>query len=200
MKKIALTVAGVLFAASLLAQNTIPIPRSLRTSQKTTSTQSAGKKLNLFVGGNINSNFGTTMAFAPEVGLHVTDWFAVGAGPRYELTFYSNPYTGDYSTMHAFGAAAFAQFILVRYLILHAGYEYLNYPSLYPGFDEYGDLAVLSERKSYHALALGVGFNSYLSQNLSLYALYVVHPLHSKNDYFSSIVPMYARVGIRYDL
>lgn len=199
MKKLALTLAGVLFAFSLLAQNNIQLPRSLRTNTKTSSTQSANSKIHPFIGGNINSNFGAMMAFALEGGVHITDWFSVGAGPRYEMTIYMDPYTGDYATRNAFGATVYAQFLLVRYLILHAGYEYLNYPSLYQGFDEYGDLAVLSERKNYHALALGVGFRSYIAQNLSLYALYEIHPIPQKNDYFSSIIPMFARVGITYD-
>lgn len=199
MRKLVLTLAGVLFAFSLLAQNNIQLPRSLRTNTKTSSTQSANSKIHPFIGGNINSNFGAMMAFALEGGVHITDWFSVGAGPRYEMTIYMDPYTGDYATRNAFGATVYAQFLLVRYLILHAGYEYLNYPSLYQGFDEYGDLAVLSERKNYHALALGVGFRSYIAQNLSLYALYEIHPIPQKNDYFSSIIPMFARVGITYD-
>ena len=199
MRKLALTLAGVLFAFSLLAQNNIQLPRSLRTNTKTSSTQSANSKIHPFIGGNINSNFGAMMAFALEGGVHITDWFSVGEGPRYEMTIYIDPYTGDYATRNAFGATVYAQFLLVRYLILHAGYEYLNYPSLYQGFDEYGDLAVLSERKNYHALALGVGFRSYIAQNLSLYALYEIHPIPQKNDYFSALIPMFARVGITYD-
>lgn len=199
MRKLVLTLAGVLLAFSLLAQNTIQLPRSLRTNTNTKRTQSADKKIHPFVGGNINSNFGSTMAFALEGGVHITDWLSVGAGPRYELSIYMDPYTGDYGTKNALGATVYAQFLLVRYLILHAGYEYLNYPSLYQGFDAYGDLVVLSERKNYHALALGVGFRSYIAQNLSLYALYEVHPIPQKNEYFSSIVPMFARVGITYD-
>lgn len=194
MRKLALTLAGVLFAFSLLAQNNIPMPRNLRTNPKTTSTQSANSKLRPFIGGNINSNFGAIMAFALEGGVHITDWFSVGAGPRYELSYYSKGQGLGYGTVHAYGATAFAQFLLVRYLILHAGYEYLNYPSW--DFDEYGDLVF---RKNYHALALGVGFRSYIAQNLSLYALYIVHPIPQKTDYFSSIVPMFARVGITYE-
>jgi hypothetical protein len=196
MRKLALTLAGVLFAFSLLAQNNIPMPRNLRTNPKTTSTQSANSKLRPFIGGNINSNFGAMMAFALEGGVYITDWFSVGMGPRYEMTIYMDPTMGNYGTRNAFGATAYAQFLLVRYLILHAGYEYLNYPLLNPDFDEYGDLVF---RKNYHALALGVGFRSYIAQNLSLYALYIVHPIPQKTDYFSSIVPMSARVGITYE-
>lgn len=201
MRKLALTLAGVLFAFSLLAQNNIPMPRNLRTNPKTTSTQSANSKLRPFIGGNINSNFGAMMALALEGGVHITDWFSVGVGPRYELSYYRNPYLNKYGTMHAFGATAYAQFLLVRYLILHAGYEYLNYPTLYSDFDEFGDLAIFSERKSHHALALGVGFRSYIAQNVSLYALYVVHPIPNEVDnfYFTSPVSMFARVGITYD-
>lgn len=200
MKKIVLTLAGVLFAFSLLAQSTIQLPRSLRTGTKTNSSaQSSDKKIHPFIGGNINSNFGAMMAFGLEGGVHITDWFSVGVGPRYEMTIYMNPNTGNYATLNAFGATAYAQFLLVRYLILHAGYEYLNYPYLYQDFDEHGDIAVFPGRKNYHALALGVGFRSYIAQNLSLYALYIVHPIPQKTDYFSSPVPMFARVGITYD-
>jgi len=87
MRKLALTLAGVLFAFSLLAQNNIPMPRNLRTNPKTTSTQSANSKLRPFIGGNINSNFGAMMALALEGGVHITDWFSVGVGPRYELSY-----------------------------------------------------------------------------------------------------------------
>lgn len=196
MRKLVLTLAGVLFAFSLLAQSTIQLPRSLRTNTRTASAQSTNSKIHPFIGGNINSNFGAMMAFALEGGVHITDWFSVGAGPRYEMTIYMDPNTSDYATRNAFGATVYAQFLLVRYLILHAGYEYLNYPLLNPDFDEYGDLVF---RKNYHALALGVGFRSYIAQNLSLYALYIVHPIPQKTDYFSSIVPMSARVGITYE-
>lgn len=197
MRKFALTLAGVLFAFSLLAQNNIPMPRNLRTNPKTTSTQSANSKLRPFIGGNINSNFGAMMAFALEGGVHITDWFSVGVGPRYELSYYSKGQGLGYGTVHAYGATAFAQFLLVRYLILHAGYEYLNYPSW--DFDENGDLGFV--RKNKHALALGVGFRSYIAQNVSLYALYVVHPIPNEVDnfYFTSPVSMFARVGITYD-
>ena len=180
MKKIALTVAGLLLSIAVMAQNpTVPIPSNLRTGVRTAQKKESDKKLEFFVGGNINSNFGYNLALAPELGVHITDWFSVGAGPRYELSFMGMG-MGNYTALHAFGASVFTEFLIARYFLVHAGYEFLNYPSF----------------------CLGIGFKSYIGTDLSLYALYVIYPTQplnkNYNDYYAPM-PMFARVGITYD-
>lgn len=199
MKKIALTVAGLLLSIAVMAQNpTVPIPSNLRTGVRTAQKKESDKKLEFFVGGNINSNFGYNLALAPELGVHITDWFSVGAGPRYELSFMGMG-MGNYTALHAFGASVFTEFLIARYFLVHAGYEFLNYPSF---CDEEGYPLSTPMRKNNHALALGIGFKSYIGTDLSLYALYVIYPTQplnkNYNDYYAPM-PMFARVGITYD-
>lgn len=84
--------------------------------------------MKFFVGGNMNSNFGYNLALAPEIGIQPAKWLRIGAGPRYELQVLTN---GNYDrfTTHAVGASVFAEGVIVNRILLHVGYEYLNYPT-----------------------------------------------------------------------
>ena len=195
MKKNILIILALALSVCLSAQNagSINIPRSLRAGQTNNQNQNSGKKLNFFVGGNVNTNFGYYLSLTPEAGIYATDWLRVGVGPRYELSY---QYSGA-EPRHAFGATAFSEFIVARYLILHAGYEFLNYKDQI-GIDDFG--SPVYDRFNLHELALGIGFQSYISNNVSIYAKYILYPI--PNSYYVSNVPipMFARVGIHVDL
>ncbi|MCQ2283792.1 MAG: hypothetical protein MJZ57_02690 [Bacteroidales bacterium] len=193
MKKLFLILALVCSICVMNAQNTtINLPRALKSGSQTSTPEK--NRPSFFVGGNINSNFGYNFALMLEGGIYAKDWLRIGIGPRYELS-----YRGNDELSHAFGASAFIEGIIANYILLHVGYEYLNYPTMkcdengYPVEDEYGDYIKI--RNGIHALALGVGFNTRVSENVNLYALYSLYPICTKNDYYSRI-PMFARIGV----
>lgn len=175
----------------------IHLPRSLRTGVNNGAPQSHINRPTFFAGGNVNSNFGSYLALTLEGGIYVKDWLRFGAGPRYEVSLKSVN-----MLQHAFGATVYGEGIIANHLMLHLGYEFLNYPTIetdengIPIVDPYGDYTEV--RKNIHALSLGVGFFSYLSDKISLYALYSINPLQTKNDYYS-LLPMFARVGIAFE-
>ena len=173
------------------AQN-VNLPRALRNAQQNSTTTNTDKKLRFFAGGNINSNFGYYFSLTPEAGIYATNWLRFGVGPRYELSY-------DNSLMkviHSFGATAFAEATVVNYLTGRVGYEYLSYPE-WTAIDNQGN--PIFERRNVHALALGIGFQSYLSNNVRMYALYVIYPVQNDNNYYKKFLPMFARIGVAVD-
>lgn len=55
-----------------------------------------------------------------------------------------------------------------------------------------------SERDALHAFALGAGYESMVGNNIRLYALYVIYPFMTPNNYYNPL-PMFARIGISYE-
>ena len=196
MKKIATLLLAFILAFSAEAQS-IQVPRTLRAGAKQANQTktSDDRKLNFFVGGNINSNFGSQLALGLEGGVYATPWLRFGVGPRYEMTF--NYYADKVS--HAFGASAFGEFIIANYIVGHVGYEFLNYPTYEKDeFDNY--LFDKPTRKNIHALALGIGFQTHINETVGLEAQYIIYPVQTKNDYYAKFLPMFARIGITIDL
>lgn len=193
MKRIAtfLLVFSLFLSAGAQSFN---VPRTLRSgARQAQKTDDGNRKLSFFVGGNINSNFGSQLALGLEGGVYATDWLRFGVGPRYEMTF---NYTAD-KVSHAFGASAFGEFIIANYVIAHVGYEFLNYPTYET--DNISNM-LIPIRKNIHALALGVGFQTHISQNVGLEAQYIIYPVQTKNDYYAKFLPMFARIGVTVDL
>jgi len=196
MRKIGLLIAFGFFSLTLFAQTDVDVqlPRSLRGASSKSNMEHANRP-EFFVGGNINSNFGQMLTINLEGGLYATDWLRIGIGPRYELYY-------DGGTCHAFGAAAFSEFVLVDYLVAHIGYEFLNYPTIEmddegrPVYDTYNK--TIPCRKNIHALALGVGFQTRLTTSVGMYVQYLIYPVQSKNYHYSNFLPMFARVGVNY--
>lgn len=191
MKKITTLLLVLLTVLSAGAQN-VNLPRALRNAQQNSTTTNTDKKLRFFAGGNINSNFGYYFSLTPEAGIYATNWLRFGVGPRYELSY-------DNSLMkviHSFGATAFAEATVVNYLTGRVGYEYLSYPE-WTAIDNQGN--PIFERRNVHALALGIGFQSYLSNNVRMYALYVIYPVQNDNNYYKKFLPMFARIGVAVD-
>lgn len=192
MKKIATLLILLLTVLSAGAQNPT-LPRTLRNAQQNARPANPNDKLRFFAGGNINSNFGYYFSLTPEAGIYATNWLRFGAGPRYELSFN----TSLQQVIHSFGATVFAEATVVNYLTGRVGYEYINYPEWDYIFDNQGK--PVFTRRNVHALALGIGFQSYLSDKVRLYALYILYPLQSENNYYKKFLPMFARIGVAVD-
>lgn len=198
MKKFSTLLCVLLLSLSISAQNNeiFSLPSSLRNASRQSSKSSTNKaqSLDLFAGGFLSYNFSRSLALTPYFGLYATDWLRFGAGPRYELTL-------DYATgmpNHSFGATAFAEAVIARYLVLHVGYEYLSYPLW--SDPTLGPIEKIG-RDNVHALALGVGFQTRLSNSVSLNAMYLLYPVESENNYYHhQFLEMFVRVGVEVDL
>ncbi|MBQ3739773.1 MAG: hypothetical protein IJQ94_04900 [Bacteroidales bacterium] len=195
MKKIAILLLAFILAFSAEAQNS-NVPRSLRSGAR--EAEKGGQndqKVTFFVSGNVNNNFGPQLALDLEGGLYATPWLRFGAGPRYEMTF--NQFANKVS--HAAGASAFAEFIIANYIMGHIGYEFLNYPTYEK--DEFDNFILTKPtRKNIHALALGVGFQTHVSETVRIQAQYIIYPFQTQNDYYVRFLPMFARIGVSVDL
>lgn len=191
MKKIFCSLLFLFACAASFAQanEAVPLPRSLKT--KTVED----KKINFFVGGNINTSFLYNFSIAPEAGIRITDWFSVGISPRYELA-YNTIYSGKDDLQHSFGGGAFVEFLVANYLMFRGGYELLNFP--YREVDLNG--AIFDSRKNVHAVSLGLGFETYIASNIRLYGLYIIYPYMSNHDHYANTIPMFARIGLSFDL
>lgn len=198
MKRVLLIALMAFLSFSLVAQveNDISIPRTLRTGKVSKTEKEHSNRPDFFLDGNMNSNFGQMFSLNLSGGIAPAEWLRLGVGPRYELY-----YDGD--VRHAVGASAYSEFVLVNYIVAHLGYEFLNYPTYEMTDDgrlQYdNDGKVIPCRKNIHALVLGVGFQTYLTESVSLYAQYLVYPLQTKNFHYSNFLPMFARIGVLYN-
>lgn len=198
MKRFFLSLILVAFTLCLSAQ-TVNLPRSLRSGSNSQSNAKTERTMKFFVGGNMNSNFGYNLALAPEIGIHPVKWLRVGAGPRYEMQVGVHD-NFRYAT-HAYGASVFAEGTIINRILIHAGYEYLNYPTsitMVPDPSTRRGYSLESERDALHAFALGAGYESMVGNNIRLYALYVIYPFMTPNNYYNPL-PMFARIGISYE-
>ncbi|MCR4965716.1 MAG: hypothetical protein K6A41_08690 [Bacteroidales bacterium] len=192
MKKILIALSLILSLPMFIQAQNVSVPYSLRSGERQQEkSERAERNYDFFVGGNINNNFGYQIALMAEGGVRIIDMFTLGVGPRYEVIF--NPYMS--SVYHCYGGSAFGEFTLLDYVILHVGYEYLNYP--------YVDYDNMTYRHNVHAVAAGIGFNSntMISSKLSIYAMYILYPYHSDRQFEFSLYkpfPMFARIGVRY--
>lgn len=185
------------FFATLSAQE-ISLPRGLRVNEK--EQQEKKRAVKFFVGGNVNSNFGYNLALSPEIGIKPLNWLRLGVGPRYELSVGIANQRDRFAT-HAFGVGAFAEGTILNYIILRAGYEFLNYPydiQLVPNHTNHSGFSIDCKRDYLHACSLGVGAQGTFGNNIRLYALYIIYPFLSDNEYYVPL-PMFARIGISYD-
>ncbi|MBO4489275.1 MAG: hypothetical protein J5741_06460 [Bacteroidales bacterium] len=193
-KTILILLSWILCLPVLLQAQSVSVPYSLRSGERQQEKSDKPEHdYHFFVGGNINSNFGYRLALMAEGGIQFHDMFTLGVGPRYELEY---SLYGSSPVNHCYGASAFGEVTLVDYLILHVGYEFLNYP-----YQDMND--GMMYRHNVHAFAAGIGFNSHalISDKLSIYAMYILYPYHSDRKFDYTIYrpfPMFARIGIRY--
>lgn len=81
----------------------------------------------VFFGGNFGLQVGsvTYVNLAPIVGYKVTDRYRVGVGINYIYTNYFG------HANHLIGGRLFQQFFVWKGILLHAEYEFMNYPTNY---------------------------------------------------------------------
>lgn len=199
MKKFSTFLGILLMSFTLSAQNfdNFSLPSSLRNSASRaarSSSYNSAESKDMFAGGFLSYNLSRSLSLTPYFGIYATDWLRVGAGPRYELTL-------DLTTgmpNHSFGATAFVEAVVARYLVFHVGYEYLSYPLW--SDPAVGPLEKIG-RDNAHALALGLGFQTHLNKSVSLNAMYLVYPVESENTYYHhQFLEMFVRIGVEVDL
>jgi len=192
-KKILIALSLILSLPLFMQAQSVSVPYSLRSGERQQEkSEKTERDYDFFVGGNINTNFGYQIALMAETGMRFNDMFTLGLGPRYEMMY--DVSRGEMG--HCYGGSAFGEITLLNYLIIHVGYEYLNYPYL-----DYNDY--MTYRHNVHAVAAGIGFNSntMISNKLSIYAMYILYPYHSDRQFEYTLYrpfPMFARIGIRY--
>lgn len=169
-------------------ENEIVLPKSLRT--KTSSNMS---DLNWLFDANLgftwDDNFKPQISICPKVGIYPFEWLEVAAGPRYEMSFDAI----KSKTKHAFGVSAFSEFIIVDWILIDVGYDYLNYAYTTEDFE----LA----RENYHALAVALGFGNYITDRIRVYGKIVAYPVHSPSThYYTNYLPLFFHLGIAVSL
>ena len=179
MKKIATVLILFLFSFGLVAQDIVPLPKSLRTgnsASQTTAKDTSNRKVKFVVGGNIGfqvSNNVLDMQISPHVGiLPVVDWLCVGIGGSYQLTYYKDPITAYKGFQHIFGGNVFVEGYVWQRLVLHAEYELVSFPTNYAFATDPLFIGV-NERPTAHGVLLGPGYKQDISKNLSLYSVFL---------------------------
>lgn len=182
------------------SQSSVPMPKSLRTKSSTqntgtSSSASGGSKIRPQIGGNFGitaSGYSLGLVLQPQFGLYFTKWLLWGLTGTYILTYDWN-INKAYNT---FGLNTYFQaYAFKRRLILHAGYEYLNYP-----YSVSTDGSI--NREDSHVVLAGLGYRGYVSAKVSLYALalFPVYQYNSNQHYYYSqwYIPT-IRMGVSYD-
>ena len=200
MKKIATFLLLILVSFSLVAQQNVPLPKSLRSlanSSKKTTCDSANRKVQFIVGGNVGfqvSNNVLDMQLSPHVGiLPGIDFLCIGVGGTYQLTYYKNPITAIKSLQHIFGGNVFVEGYVWQKLVLHAEYELLSFPANY-AFATDPLFIGKHERPAAHGVLLGPGYKQDIGTNLSVYSVFLFLVYDPQNVYGI----MDIRVGINY--
>lgn len=187
--------------SSVLTGDSVPLPKSLRSKTESNAQQNSNKRpLRSIV--QLGGNFGISgssgrlnISVQPQVGIYMTEWLLLGATFSYTFTYDWN----FFKDLHSFGCNAYLQgSVFQKKLILHAGYEYLNYPAWarIDGFDQIS-------RHEGHVVLLGAGYRGYISDKLSLYAL-ALFPVYQKSTadtYYYGVwyIPI-IRMGVSVDL
>lgn len=178
MKKIATLLILFLFSFGLVAQNNVPIPKSLlagtKSSQKGPDT--TNRKLRFIVGGNVGFQIASNvldMQISPHIGiLPGVDFLCFGIGGFYQLTYYKDPYTGLRTFQHIVGGNVFIEGYVWQRLILHAEYELMSFPSNYVFSTEPFFMGV-NERPTAHGILLGPGYKQDIGTDASVYTVFL---------------------------
>jgi hypothetical protein len=142
-----------------------------------------------FYGGYIGASFGDVeyVEIAPMVGYRVHPRFTTGVG-----AFWRYRDDGRYSpsiTTNDYGGSVFAQAYVTKPIFVQAEYEYTNY--------EYPTTDGGTNRDSYSAFLLGVGFFKPLGGNVGFYASALYNLSYDSNDLSSPYNdPWVYRLGV----
>lgn len=199
MKKIVSILILFFVSFSLVAQQPIPLPRSLRSIAKSTpknTRDTSDRKVRFVVGGNIGfqvSNNILDMQLSPHFGvMPVVDWLCVGIGGTYQLTYYKDIY-GVKSFQHIFGGNVFIEGYVWQRLVLHAEYELMSFPESYV-FTTDPLFVGVNGRPTSHGILMGPGYKQDINSNLSVYSLFLFSVYDPQN--IRGIMDI--RVGVNY--
>lgn len=187
MKKILFSVILSLFVITLAAQSDdVPLPKSLQKSEKS----ALNKKVKFTVGGGFGLQFGTytSVSISPVIGIYpAVDWLLIGVGGTYQFTSFNGLSYND------FGVNAFIRGLLWQQrIILHVGYEYMNFDLGYNIYDK------KRERFDAHALYLGPGYRQRIGDHVGVYVLLLFNLASSTSD--RGVYPFfYPAIGVTFD-
>ena len=201
MRRIAVLALASLLALPALAQTPPPAPTQPQPPAPTTpqtpppaqqavvQPAPAPKPSKWFFGGGIGASFGDVeyIEIAPMVGYRVHPRFTTGVG-----AFWRYRDDGRYSpsiTTNDYGGSVFAQAYVTKPIFVQAEYEYTNY--------EYPTTDGGTNRDSYSAFLLGVGFFKPLGGNVGFYASALYNLSYDANDLSSPYDnPWVYRLGV----
>lgn len=210
MKKIFVLFLITMMAFGAVAQtDSVPLPKSLRSNQSNTANAEnsnyAKRKIHFITGGNFGVNFGLPtyigFQFQPKFGIVPLDWLTIAVNGTYMLNWYIN----DNKCYHTFGVNPYIEAaIFKKQLILHASYEYLNYPYLTYNYENGYLKNITEERVSSHCILVGAGYrmNFSVHSSLSFTVLLPVYQYNSRGsstyNYYSCWYQPIVRIGYNY--
>ncbi|MEG2070119.1 MAG: hypothetical protein RR034_01945 [Bacteroidales bacterium] len=172
---------------SIAQYEDVPLPKSLKAI--TPREEKSDRKIKFLAGGNFGLQFGnyTAVEISPQFGIYPVDWLLVGVGGTYMFSwdsYYKIP-------CHTFGFNAYLQGYIWKRLILHVGYEYLNYPIFY--------VDKTMTRHDLHSVVVGAGYRQYVTDRVSVYGLLLFNVYQSSDYYTRDFVPI-VRFGVNFDI
>jgi hypothetical protein len=179
---------------SILAQNDdVPLPKSLQPYKPRKDDGRGERKVAFFAGGGFGLQLGSYIGVdvSPQIGIYpVVEWLAFGINGTY---MFAHDSRYKYN-QHIFGGGLFVEGYPIKWLILHAGYEYLNYPELVL---TNGKVETL-KRIGTHAIMVGPGYRQRFSDKVSGYFLALFNLYQTQTSIYTGYIPTF-RVGITVD-
>lgn len=154
-------------------------------------------KSRVYVGGNFGLNLGTItlVEVSPLAGFNFTERFSAGLGFSY--IYYSDARFKPALRFNMIGGRAFARFLVLDQLFLHAEYEVMSYKDLVfePG-SSFGEL----KRIFTPAIPVGVGYRSQVGAN-SFFTISLLYDTMSRTN-INTLYPngIIYRIGFIYGL
>ncbi len=210
MRKYFLLFLVTILTFGLAAQSiNVPLPKSLRSDNNRNSkseTKYENRKVHFLTGGNFGINFGLPnyigFQFQPKFGIRPLDWLVIGVNGTYILDWRIIEKT----TYNTFSVNPFVEtYLFKNQLLLHASYEFVNYPIVSYSYDSSGNMTPVSrERISSHCILVGAGYHLQISAHSSINAtvLFPVFQKNSRNDlqcnYYAAWFQPIVRIGYNY--
>ncbi|MDR1345124.1 MAG: hypothetical protein LBK03_00275 [Bacteroidales bacterium] len=179
---------------SLTAQtDDVPLPKSLQPYKPRNDNERGERKVAFFAGGGFGLQLGSYIAVdvSPQIAIYpVVKWLALGISGTY---MFAHDSYFKYN-QHIFGGGLFIEGYPIKWLILHAGYEYLNYPKLAL---TNGKVEVLG-RIGTHAVMAGPGYRQHFNDKVNGYLLVLFNLYQTETSIYTGYFPTF-RIGITVD-
>jgi hypothetical protein len=190
-----LLIISIFLNNSLIAQNDdVPLPKSLQPYKPRKDDDQEKRKLTFFAGGGFGLQVGSKSVgvdVSPQIGIYpVVKWLAFGINGTY---MFSHDGYNNYN-LHIFGCGLFVEAYPITWLILHAGYEYLNYPDMVL---INGKVETL-KRIGTHAIMVGPGYRQRFGDKVNGYFLALFNLYQNETSIYTGYIPTF-RVGITVD-